>query len=112
MQFIMETVREQRCFVLLDELLRGTNSDDKIAGTIGIVEQMATLKAIGIIATHDLEVCETTDKFPNYVTNKCFEANIENEQLHFDYRLRAGICKNRSASFLLEQYRVIPRKNG
>lgn len=112
MQFIMETVREQRCFVLLDELLRGTNSDDKIAGTIGIVEQMATLKAIGIIATHDLEVCETADKFPNYVTNKCFEANIENEQLHFDYRLRPGICKNRSASFLLEQYRVIPRKNG
>ena len=111
MQFIMETVRKQRCFVLLDELLRGTNSDDKIAGTIGIVEQLASLSAIGVVATHDLEVCETAKKHPSYLTNMCFEANIQNDQLHFDYILRPGICKNRSASFLLEKHNVIPRNN-
>lgn len=111
LQFIMETAREQRCFVLLDELLRGTNSDDKIAGTIAIVDELASLQAMGIIATHDLEVCETESKHPNYLKNKCFEATIERDELLFDYTLREGICKNRSASFLLEKYAVITPKS-
>ena len=46
-------------FVLLDEVLRGTNSNDKLSGTLGLVETMLRVNATGILATHDLNVCQT-----------------------------------------------------
>jgi DNA mismatch repair ATPase MutS len=64
-------------------------------------------KAIGAIATHDIEVCLTTNDYPNTLTNKCFEVEIENDELHFDYKLRDGICKNKSATFLMKKMGVI-----
>lgn len=59
--------------------------------------------AIGAIATHDIEVCLTTNEYPNVLINKCFEVEIVNNELHFDYKLRDGICKNRSATFLMKK---------
>ena len=104
---IMESLEEKRSFVLLDEILRGTNSDDKRNGTIEVVKKMIQKNAIGAIATHDIEVCLTTNDYPNQLTNKCFEVEIVNNDLHFDYKLRDGICKNRSASFLMQKMGVI-----
>ena len=68
---------------------------------------MIEFKSIGAIATHDLEVCNTTDEFPNQLTNQCFEVEIINNELHFDYALRSGICKNKSATFLMKKMGVI-----
>jgi hypothetical protein len=104
---IMNGLDEKRCFVLLDEILRGTNSDDKRTGTIEVVKKVIAKQAIGAIATHDLEVCNTTDEFPDQLVNKCFEVEIVNNDLHFDYRLRDGICKNKSATFLMQKIGVI-----
>lgn len=104
---IMRVTEKERCFVLLDELLRGTNSDDKRSGTIAVVRKLAEGNAIGVIATHDLEVCQTTDEYPEKLVNKCFEVTIENNELHFDYLLRDGICQNKSATFLMQQMSVI-----
>jgi hypothetical protein len=104
---IMDELEEQRAFVLLDEILRGTNSDDKRSGTIAVVKKMVHKKAIGAIATHDIEVCLTTNEFPEQLTNKCFEVAIINDDLHFDYQLYDGICKNKSATFLMEKMGVI-----
>jgi ABC-type multidrug transport system fused ATPase/permease subunit len=95
------------CFLILDEILRGTNSKDKQIGTIALIEKLISLKAIGIIATHDLEVCELSYKYQDYLSNKCFEVEISNNELVFDYKLREGICKNTSASFLLKQMKII-----
>lgn len=107
LQFIVQQLETQRAFVLLDEILRGTNSDDKRSGTIAVVEKMVQQKAIGIIATHDLEVCETTQKHPYYLSNHCFEVEIKDDELHFDYQLRNGICKNKSATFIMKKLHVI-----
>ncbi len=104
---IMDELENKPAFVLLDEILRGTNSDDKRNGTIEVVKKIISKKAIGAIATHDIEVCLTTNEYPDILTNQCFEAEIQNNELHFDYKLRNGICKNKSATFLMQKMGVI-----
>jgi DNA mismatch repair ATPase MutS len=104
---IMDDLEENAAFVLLDEILRGTNSDDKRNGTIEVVKKVIANKAIGAIATHDIEVCQTTKDYPDILTNKCFEVEIKNDDLHFDYKLRDGICQNKSATFLMKKMGVI-----
>lgn len=104
---IMDNLENKRSFVLLDEILRGTNSDDKRNGTIEVIKKMIAKNAIGAIATHDTEVCLTTNEFPNQLSNKSFEATIVDNELHFDYKLRDGICQNKSATFLMKKWGVI-----
>ncbi len=104
---IMDALEEKPAFVLLDEILRGTNSDDKRNGTIEVVKKVIAKKAIGAIATHDIEVCLTTNEYPETLTNQCFEVEIKDNDLHFDYKLREGICKNKSATFLMQKMGVI-----
>ncbi|MFH6959614.1 DNA mismatch repair protein [Flavobacterium aquidurense] len=104
---IMDALEDQPAFVLLDEILRGTNSDDKRNGTIEVVKKVIAKNAIGAIATHDIEVCLTTNEYPDTLTNQCFEVEIQNNELHFDYKLRSGICKNKSATFLMQKMGVI-----
>lgn len=104
---IMDSLSEHVHFVLLDEILRGTNSDDKRSGTIAVVKKMVEKEAIGLIATHDLEVCNTINEYPGYLSNKRFEVEIINDELAFDYKLREGICENKSATFLMKKMEVI-----
>jgi DNA mismatch repair ATPase MutS len=105
---IMDELEQKPAFVLLDEILRGTNSDDKRNGTIEVIKKVIGKKAIGAIATHDIEVCLTTNAFPETLINKSFEVEIKNNDLHFDFRLRDGICQNKSATFLMQKMGVIP----
>jgi hypothetical protein len=104
---IMDALEDGPAFVLLDEILRGTNSDDKRNGTIEVVKKVIGKKAIGAIATHDIEVCLTTNNYPAILKNQCFEVEIKDNDLHFDYKLRDGICKNKSATFLMQKMGVI-----
>jgi hypothetical protein len=104
---IMDKLEYQPAFVLLDEILRGTNSDDKRNGTIEVIKKVIDKKAIGAIATHDIEVCLTTNAFSEILINKCFEVEIRNNDLHFDFILRDGICQNKSATFLMRKMGVI-----
>jgi ABC-type multidrug transport system fused ATPase/permease subunit len=104
---IMDFLGQKRAFVLLDEILRGTNSDDKRMGTVGVLKKMVAKQAIGAIATHDIEVCNTTNEYPKDLMNKCFEVEMLGDELHFDYRLRDGICQNKSASFLMGKMGII-----
>ncbi len=104
---IMDQLNDEVCFVLLDEILRGTNSDDKRSGTIKVIKKIITKNAVGIIATHDIEVCNTTNEYPDIMRNQCFEAEIKDNDLFFDYKIRPGVCKNKSATFLMEKMGVI-----
>lgn len=104
---IMDCLEVEPAFVLLDEILRGTNSDDKRNGTIEVLKKVIAKKAIGAIATHDIEVCLTTNDYPGILSNNCFEVEIKDNDLHFDYKLREGICKNKSATFLMKKMEVI-----
>jgi hypothetical protein len=104
---IMDALQDQRAFVLLDEILRGTNSDDKQMGTIKVIKRMMGFNAVGAIATHDIEVCDTALEYPENLVNRCFEVQIIDNELYFDYQLRDGICKNKSATFIMEKMGVV-----
>ncbi|WLD22894.1 DNA mismatch repair protein MutS [Flavobacterium dauae] len=104
---IVNEAEKQSVFVLLDEILKGTNSDDKKTGTIGVIEKLHNLNATGIIATHDLEVCKTTDNHLQTMENKCFEVEIINNELYFDYKLKNGICQNKNATFIMKKMQII-----
>ncbi|MFT7587903.1 MAG: hypothetical protein ACI959_000108 [Limisphaerales bacterium] len=104
---IMDELDKETGFVLLDEILRGTNSDDKREGTVEVIKRIVAKKSVGAIATHDVLVCNTTAEYPDALSNQCFEAEIVDDELFFDYKLREGVCKNKSATFLMKKMGVI-----
>jgi MutS domain V/MutS domain III len=98
---------KNKTFVMLDEILRGTNSNDKHSGTVGLIRKLAANNACGIIATHDLTVADLSAEYPDYMGNKCFESEIINGELVFDYKLKEGVCTKLNASFLMKKMGVI-----
>lgn len=82
----------EELFIILDEILKGTNSMDKQKGSFALVKQLMTLKANGIIATHDLLLGKLIEYFPDEIHNYCFEADITNNELTFSYKMREGRC--------------------
>jgi len=96
-----------KTFIILDEILRGTNSNDKHNGTIGLIRKLVAANACGIIATHDLTVSQLAEADPGYISNKCFESEIINDELIFDYKLKDGVCTKLSASFLMVKMGII-----
>lgn len=93
----------EKLFILLDEILRGTNSVDKQKGSYSFIRQLMMLKANGIIATHDLQLATLTKLFPDGASNYCFEADIVDNELHFSYHLRPGVAQNMNACFLMRK---------
>lgn len=93
----------QELFIILDEILKGTNSADKQKGSLDLIRQFMRLKADGIIATHDLLLGTLADQFPEYIRNYCFEADIKDNELTFSYRLREGVAQNMNACFLMRK---------
>ena len=90
-------------FVILDEILRGTNSVDKQKGSLALLQQLLQLGASGIIATHDLQLGRLIEHYPQQISNRCFEADITNNELTFSYQMREGIAQNMNACFLMKK---------
>jgi MutS domain V len=106
-KIMAELDKPHRTFIILDEILRGTNSNDKRAGTQGLIKKLIAKNAVGIIATHDLVISEMKKDYPDYLANHCFEAEIINDELRFDYKLRTGVCQQMSAAFLMKKMEII-----
>jgi len=105
---IIEHVRKNpKTLVILDEILRGTNTKDKLTGSIGILKKLMHLNAMVIIATHDLSIAELENQYIGVVINSCFEVELTNDQLFFDYKLKTGISKKLNASFLMQKMEII-----
>ena len=107
-QIIDKLENGEQLFIILDEILRGTNSADKQKGSLGLIKQLLRLKASGIIATHDLTLGKLIDSFPDNITNKRFEVEITNNQLVFDYKIKDGISENLNATFLMKKMGIVP----
>lgn len=104
---IKQVENQPATLIFLDEILRGTNSQDKHTGTMGLLEKLIALGAIVVIATHDLGVGQLAGKYPAIATNHCFEVELENDQLVFDYKLKPGISQKLNASFLMQKMGLI-----
>ena len=110
LKFIVDAINPKTAtkqyFIILDEILKGTNSKDKAIGSRKFVEKLVKSNSTGIIATHDLSLCEITNELPQ-VKNYYFDAEIINDELHFDYTFKDGICQNMNASFLLKKMEIV-----
>jgi hypothetical protein len=106
LKLIVDAIQNEPYFNILDEILKGTNSTDKAIGSRKFVEKLVASKATGIIATHDLSLCDIEAELPQ-VSNYYFDAEIINDELHFDYKFKTGVCKNMNASFLLKKMEIV-----
>lgn len=96
-----------KSFVLLDEILRGTNSQDKRNGTVAFLNKIKSADLLGVIATHDIEITELTAQQPETFCNKYFESKIKDGELTFDYKLRNGVCTTPNAFDLMRTKGII-----
>jgi hypothetical protein len=89
-------------FYFLDEILKGTNSKDRQEGAKALMVQLHQTTASGFISTHDVEL---GDEFDNqgFVENYSFSSEVVNDDLVFDYKLRAGVCHSFNASMLMKR---------
>ena len=107
-QIVVRLRNGEKLFVILDEILRGTNSVDKQTGSLALVRQLVEAGAAGIIATHDLALGSLAEHMPGQISNYRFEATIEGDELTFTYRLQPGIARNMNACFLMKKMGIIP----
>lgn len=97
----------EQIFVILDEMLKGTNSVDKLSGSKQLVRKLIQFNSVSLIATHDLKLSEMENDFPEQVSNKCFEIRIENDEMVFDYLLSDGVTQTMNATFLMKKMGII-----
>ncbi len=86
---------------LLDEILHGTNSHDRLIGAEGVVRGLLERGAIGLVTTHDLALARIADELAQHAANVHFEDHLENGQMSFDYQLRPGIVQRSNALELM-----------
>ncbi len=93
--------------VLIDEILRGTNSDDKTHGSEKFILKLLQYNCLTLFATHDLSLSVMATELPGKISNYCFESVIDNGELLFDYTLQHGVARNKNASFLMQKMGII-----
>ena len=93
----------EKVFILLDEILRGTNSLDRHTGSAALIKQLIKNHAACIIATHDVELAKMKEDYPGNIMNYHFDVQVSNDELYFDYRLKTGICTSLNASILMKK---------
>ena len=98
---------EDKVFIILDEMLKGTNSVDKLNGSLAFLKRILSYPISGLVATHDLALGELADDFPEHFFNVCFEIVHSGSQITYDYKLHPGISSNMNASILLKQMGLI-----
>lgn len=92
----------ENVFFLLDEMFKGTNSEDRHKGGFSLINQISKFKTSGIIATHDIKLAQLSGN-KKLVTNYSFNSEIINDSMHFSYKLQPGICNDFNASELMKR---------
>ncbi len=104
LKFIIEAVEAGKpIFFLLDEILKGTNSKDRHAGSRALISQLIQAGGSGLVATHDLELGDLESHYQGAIENLCMEVAIVGDQLHFDYKLKKGVSQSFNATLLMRQ---------
>ncbi|HYE55567.1 MAG TPA: hypothetical protein VD996_12010 [Chitinophagaceae bacterium] len=103
---IIEAVKDpslkHKVFLLLDEILRGTNSLDRHTGSEALIRQLIKEDAVGVIASHDLSLATLEQEYPGVIHNYHFDVTIEGSELSFDYTLKNGVCQTLNATLLMK----------
>lgn len=107
LKIVVSQAKKGPIFILLDEILKGTNSKDKAEGSKAFLKKLLHLNAYGVIATHDVSLCSLEEEYPEKILNQKFEVELGQNDLHFDYKLQKGICQTLNAKFLMEKLEII-----
>jgi DNA mismatch repair ATPase MutS len=94
-------------FIILDEMLKGTNSHDKLTGSKRFLEKLLSFPISGLVATHDLALGELETLYPSNFRNVCFEIDPRGDEVVYDYKLKPGLSQNMNATILLEKMGLI-----
>jgi MutS domain V len=87
---------------LLDEILHGTNSRERLIGARAIVRALLDLEALGAVSTHDLGIAERTPELEGRVSNVHFEEQVDEKGvMTFDYKLKSGVVHTSNAIRLM-----------
>ena len=101
-QLITTCRNNHHTLIILDEILKGTNSLDKLNGSRLFLKSIASLPITGIVATHDLELSKMQEEYPDRFHNYCFEIQLS-EHIHYSYRITEGVARNQNATYLLKK---------
>lgn len=106
-QKIIEAAREEKeIFFLIDEIFRGTNSEDRLFGAKKVIEELYHRKRLGMITTHDLSLCTLETVCPG-IQNYHFDEYYKDKSMFFDYQLKRGSAQGSNARFLMEQVGIL-----
>ena len=101
LQQLVHYVKKQPfTLIILDEILKGTNSRDKLKGSVMFLEEISRCNVSVMVATHDLELSKLEDQHPDTYQNYCFEIELS-DNVEYSYKIQRGVAKNLNASFLL-----------
>ncbi|MCB0430894.1 MAG: hypothetical protein H6585_04800 [Flavobacteriales bacterium] len=107
LKFIVDQVKQNKMsYIMLDEILKGTNSRDQHSGASKLIENIIRLNGVGMIATHDVDLTRLSAVHPGQIRNIAFEIEMENNEMKFDYTYRDGVCQNMNATMLMEQMNI------
>lgn len=96
-QLLTACQHNAQTLIILDEILKGTNSADKLNGSRLFLQAVSALPVTGVIATHDLELSKMEgERFHNY----CFEIAL-GQDVTYSYKITPGVARNQNATFLL-----------
>jgi len=104
---IQEVEKETPSLVLLDEVMRGTNSKDKHDGTASLIKKLRQFPCLTLIATHDTELGILADTYPGDIENFCFESELTEKGLSFDFKKKEGVAQTTNATYLMQQMGII-----
>lgn len=108
---LLEYCRSHRpTLIILDEILRGTNSLDKLNGSKLFLQYVSKMDVSGVVATHDLELSHMAEDFPRIFHNYCFEIELD-KNVKYSYRIAPGIARNQNATYLLKSILVDDGQN-
>lgn len=108
LKYMLDLLRSgENLFIIIDEMLKGTNSIDKLNGSVELLKQLVQMKTHCMVATHDLKLTELSDQFPAIIKNQCFDVNLSGDELQFDYKLKDGVTSTMNATFLMKKMGII-----
>ena len=108
LQSIIESLTKPTpALVLLDEVMRGTNSKDKHDGTALLIQKILNYSCLSLIATHDTELGVLAENHPGAIENFSFESELSDKGLFFDFTMRKGIAQTKNATYLMQKMGII-----
>jgi DNA mismatch repair ATPase MutS len=108
LRWIMDQIKSGKSiYIMLDEILKGTNSRDQHLGSAALIKNIIQNNGRGLIATHDIELTNLAASYPDHIKNIAFEIDMQGDKMIFSYQYRDGVCQNMNASTLMKQMGII-----